>query len=230
MPATEAVVLPTSVRPVKYRIELHPDLERFKFRGVESIAIEVVEATPIIVLNAVELRVESASLHRDGSATTATQITFDEGRQAVTLDFGDTIAPGPATLEVSFSGELNDKLHGFYRSQYTSPDGQQRYLAATQFEATDARRAFPCWDEPAHKASFEVTLVIPSRLVAISNTPIAQEAPAGAGLKSVRFAETPVMSTYLLAFVVGDLTYTGSQYVGANGATRVGVWTTPGKT
>ena len=229
MPATTAVVLPTSVRPVKYRIELHPDLERFTFRGSESIVIEVVEQTAVIMLNAVELQVESASLHREGSATTAKQITFDEPRQEVILDFGDTIAPGQATLEVSFSGKLNDKLHGFYRSQYTSADGQQRYLAATQFEATDARRAFPCWDEPAHKACFEVTLVIPSSLVAISNTAVVQEAPAGTGLKSVRFVETPVMSTYLLAFVVGDLTYTGSQYVGASGTTRVGVWTTPGK-
>ena len=102
-------------------------------------------------------------------------------------------------------------------------------MATTQFEATDARRAFPCWDEPAHKASFDLTLVIPSDLVALSNNPVVEESAAGPGLKSLRFAETPVMSTYLLAFMIGDLTSIESQYTGASGSTKVSVWTTRGK-
>jgi puromycin-sensitive aminopeptidase len=125
-----------------------------------------------------------------------------------------------------FTGELNDKLRGFYRSQYTDANGDTRYLAATQFEATDARRAFPCWDEPERKASFEVILLIPEDMVAVSNTPVVEEGPPWSGLKAVRFAETPVMSTYLLAFIVGDLTYIEKQ---AASGTRVGVWTTRGK-
>tara|TARA_B100000315_G_scaffold185467_1_gene174602 strand:- start:813 stop:3425 length:2613 start_codon:yes stop_codon:yes gene_type:complete len=226
MPASEAAVLPGAVRPTKYWIKLQPDLDRFTFQGEERISIEVVEPTSEIVLNAVELQVEAATLIREGAATDARRITFDKARETVALDFGESIPPGQATLDIKFAGELNDKLCGFYRSQYSGPGGEERYLAATQFEATDARQAFPCWDEPARKAKFEVTLVIPSGLVAISNTPAVEETGAGPGLKSIRFAETPVMSTYLLAFVVGDLTHIEQQ---ATDTTKVAVWTTRGK-
>jgi puromycin-sensitive aminopeptidase len=226
MPASEAAVLPGAVRPVKYWIKLQPDLDQFTFQGEERISIEVAEPTLEIVLNAVELQVETATLLRDGVATGARRVAFDKSRETVTLDFGGSIAPGQATLEIKFAGELNDKLCGFYRSRYTASDGEERYLAATQFEATDARRAFPCWDEPARKARFEVTLVIPSGLVAVSNTPPVEESGAGPDLKTVHFAETPVMSTYLLAFVVGDLTHIEQQ---ATDTTRVAVWTTRGK-
>jgi puromycin-sensitive aminopeptidase len=226
MPTAEAFTLPASVGPASYRIRLQPDLDRFTFQGEESIDIQVVEPTARIVLNADELQIQSATLTRAGVTTAATRITFDKPRERVTLAFGESVPLGEARLDIQFSGALNDKLRGFYRSQYTTPDGEQRYLAATQFEATDARRAFPCWDEPAWKASFQVTLVVPESLAAISNTPVAEESQAGPGLKAVRFAETPVMSTYLLAFVVGDLTFIESQ--GANN-TRVAVWTTRDK-
>ena len=136
---------------------------------------------------------------------------------------------GRYDLDLTFTGTLNDKLHGFYRSQYSGPDGETRYMAATQFEATDARRAFPCWDEPECKAVFQVTLAIPAGLQAISNTPVEQESQPRPGVTELRFAETPVMSTYLLAFVVGDLTAIHGQYQGPGGPTQVSVWTTPGK-
>lgn len=102
-----------------------------------------------------------------------------------------------------FNGQLNDQMRGFYRSVYTV-NGEERTLAVTQFEATDARRAFPCWDEPALKAVFEVTLVVPRDRVVISNMPPSHTELEEGGLKTVRFAETPMMSTYLLAFVVGE--------------------------
>ncbi len=229
MPASETFVLPGTVRPTRYAIKLEPDLGQFTFRGEESIAVEVVETTSEIVLNAIELQVESATLNKDGAAINAKGIRLDASRETVTLDFGQPVTPGKGDLALNFTGFLNDKLHGFYRSQYAGPDGEQRYLAATQFEATDARRAFPCWDEPAHKAIFEVSLAIPSGLKAISNTPVVSESQPQPGLTELRFAETPVMSTYLLAFLVGDLTSVESQYQGIDGATRVAVWTTRGK-
>ena len=226
MPSSEATVLPKTVLPKKYQLKLQPDFSKFTFQGEETVDIEVVEATTEIALNAADLKIASAVLHRSGTSSTATNIALDKSRQTVTLTFAETIPAGDASLEISFTGELNDKLHGFYRSEYTDPEGETRYLATTQFEATDARRAFPCWDEPAHKASFDLTLVIPSDLVAISNNPVVEEVAVEGGLKSLRFGETPVMSTYLLAFVIGDLVAIHEQ---ANERTKVGIYTTRGK-
>ena len=226
MPSSEAIVLPTTVRPKKYRLRLQPDFSNFTFQGEETVDVEVVESTVEIVLNAADLEIASAVLRRNGGSSDATNIALDESRQTATLTFAEPIPAGDASLEISFTGELNDKLHGFYRSEYTAPDGETRYLATTQFEATDARRAFPCWDEPAHKASFDLTLVIPSDLVAVSNNPVVEEVAVDGGFMSLRFGETPVMSTYLLAFVIGDLVAIHQQ---ANERTNVGIYTTRGK-
>ena len=226
MPSADAVVLPANVKPRKYRLTLHPDLQTFTFQGEQTVDVEIVAPTARIVLNAAELEIDEVTLRRNGASTSAQSISLDADSETAILDFGRTLSPGPAQLEMKFSGILNDRLVGFYRSEYQDGEGQTRQLATTQFEPTDARRAFPCWDEPAQKAVFDVTLVFDDSLKAVSNTPIVAEASAGPGLKSVRFGETPVMSTYLLAFVVGDLVSVEAD--AANG-TRIGVWTTRGK-
>ncbi len=226
MPASDAVVLPETARPSKYRIKLQPDLKNFTFDGEQSVDLLILEATSTIVLNSIDLEISNTTLHANGTTLTSKSVTIDKDAETATLDFGETIQPGDARLEMVFTGELNDKLIGFYRSEYTSQDGETRYLATTQFEPTDARRAFPCWDEPAKKATFEVTLVFSDEYQAVSNTPVVEEAVPGPGLKSVRFAETPIMSTYLLVFIVGNLTFIEER---AAGGTTVGVWTTPGK-
>jgi len=229
MPGPDAYVLPQTVRPTKYALKMQPNMEEFTFTGEESISIEVIQATSDIVLNATELEVQSAALAIGGVTSDANKISYNSAKETVTLGFGQQINPGTGSLTLAFTGVLNDKLRGFYRSQYTREDGKEMALATTQFEATDARRAFPCWDEPAHMASFDLTWVIPSDLVAVSNNPVIEESAAGPGLKSLRFAETPVMSTYLLAFMIGDLASIESQYTGASGSTKVAVWTTRGK-
>ena len=226
MPASNAVVLPETARPSKYRIKLQPDLKNFTFDGEQSVDLLILEATSTIVLNSIDLEISNTTLHANGTTLTSKSVTIDKDAETATLDFGETIQPGDARLEMVFTGGLNDKLMGFYRSEYTSQDGETRYLATTQFEPTDARRAFPCWDEPAKKATFEVTLVFSDEYQAVSNTPVVEEAVPGPGLKSVRFAETPIMSTYLLVFIVGNLTSIEER---AAGGTTVGVWTTPGK-
>ena len=226
MPSAEALLLPNTVRPKKYRLTLHPDTETFTFKGSQSIDIDVREPTDRIILNAAELEIGSVSVIHDGSVTACRSVSFDAENETATLDFAAVLTPGEARLDMEFTGVLNDKLLGFYRSEYVNQDGETRYLATTQFEATDARRAFPCWDEPAHKATFEVTLVFAEEYQAVSNSPAVEETSPGPGLKSVRFAETPIMSTYLLAFIVGDLV---SVEQDAPNGTRVGIWTTPGK-
>ena len=226
MLSTDAVTLPPNVTPRRYRLRLQPDLDSFTFSGDQAVDIEILEPTFSITLNAMDLWIRGASVNVDGTAIAAGTISLDSANETATLEFGQELPTGPARLDMSFTGVLNDKLLGFYRSEYVSQDGQARYLATTQFEATDARRAFPCWDEPARKASFDVTLVFAEGLRAVANTPVVEETSPGPGLKSVRFAETPVMSTYLLAFIVGDLVSIEAD--AANG-TRMGIWTTPGK-
>src|SRR5215471_7005039 len=137
-----------------------------------------------------------------------------------------TNGPGEWKLTLRFTGILNDRLHGFYRSTYKDAAGATHTIAATQFEATDARRGFPCWDEPAFKAVFGVTLVVPESLAAVSNCAIVQEEPLGDGRRAVHFADTIRMSTYLVAFVVGELEATDPVMVAS---TPIRVWSVPGK-
>ena len=226
MPSADAVVLPTNVKPRKYRMTLQPDLNSFTFSGEQTIEVDIRVPTARVMLNATELDISEVTLRRDGSSLPASSISLDAETETATLDFARVLSPGPAQLEMKFSGTLNDRLVGFYRSEYQDTHGNTRYLATTQFEATDARRAFPCWDEPAQKAVFDVTLVFDESLEAVSNTPAVEESSPAPGLRSVRFGETPIMSTYLLAFVVGDLA--SVQAEAANGTT-IGVWTTRGK-
>ena len=221
------VTLPSTVRPSSYDLTLEPNLDDFTFRGEETVVVEVREPTTSVVMNAAELEVQSCRVTlRGGEIVVPNETSFDEDAETVTFHFDSTLPAGEASLELAFTGELNDKLRGFYRSRYLDGDGVERYLATTQFEATDARRAFPCWDEPALKAVFKVGLVVPSDMAAVSNMSVASEVDEPGGLKRVEFAHSPVMSTYLLAFVVGDL---GSIERRASDGTLVGVWATKGK-
>ncbi|MDE2715670.1 MAG: M1 family metallopeptidase, partial [Chloroflexota bacterium] len=224
---TTPTMLPTNVRPSAYDLTLQPDFETFTFRGEVDIDIEIREATNEIVMNADEIEIQEARLTRaDGSDVKPGCIDFDKEEETVTLGFDDELSAGEARLHIKFTGELNDKLRGFYRSRYTDSDGTEKYLATTQLEATDARRAFPCWDEPDIKATFKVTLIIPSDLVAVSNMSIVRESEVEPGLKRLEFGETPIMSTYLLAFIIGELSCVERT---ADDGTIVRVYTTRGK-
>ena len=225
MAESGAVMLPKNVRPVHYRLTLTPDLAEATFSGEVSIDLEILEPTDTVVLNAIELDIASASLRLADGSECKVEVTLDNDEETAAFRFGSPLPAGPATLDISFTGELNDKLRGFYRSRYVDASGEERYLATTQFEATDARRAFPCWDEPAMKASFQVTLVVPSDLQAVSNTPVERECEDVGGMRRVEYAKTPVMSTYLLAFVVGDLRSIERR---ADNGTLIRVWATPG--
>jgi puromycin-sensitive aminopeptidase len=201
--------LPRTVLPRRYDLTLTPDLEAATFAGEEAVAVEVVTSTADVVLNAVEIEIDEATARvGDGDPLPAT-VSFDAEAERATLHFPSELPAGDATLTLRFRGVLNDKLVGFYRSTFTDDHGAERVLATTQMEATDARRAFPCWDEPDAKAVFGVTLVVPDDLLAISNAGEVGREPAGDGKVAVRFADTMPMSTYLVAFVVGPLVATG---------------------
>jgi puromycin-sensitive aminopeptidase len=217
--------LPRTVVPERYDLRLEPDLTTLTFRGEETITVTIAESVREVVLNAVELAVDEAiAVDGRGREQRAT-VTLDDAAERCHLVFAEPLAQGTGRLRLVFRGTLNDKLRGFYRSVYKDPSGVSRTMAATQFEATDARRGFPCWDEPAFKAVFAVTLVIDPGLTAVSNTRIVGETREGAR-KVVRFADTIKMSTYLVAFVVGELEHTEPSRVGS---TPVSIWCVPGK-
>ncbi len=221
------VRLPTNVRPVNYLLTLTPELEKFTFAGEETIDIEIREATNRIELHALELEISHCDVKLpDGTTIPSQNIEMDAKAETAIITLGSAIPAGSAALNLRFTGILNDQLRGFYRSQYIGPGGETKYLATTQFEATDARRAFPCWDEPAVKATYQVTLVVPQDLAAICNNAEESVTPVAGGLKAVRFKETPKMSTYLLAFIVGDLACVQDS---APNGTLVRVWATRGR-
>jgi puromycin-sensitive aminopeptidase len=200
--------LPTDVTPVRYELELAPDLDAATFAGSVAIAVTVHSPVTEIVLNALELDIDEAWVLDASGERLDTTVRLDAESERAFLALPGELRAGPATVHARFRGILNDKLHGFYRSTFTDGDGATRTIATTQMEATYARMAFPCWDEPAHKAVFAVSLVVPTDATALSNGAETEREPAGDGLVRVRFADTIPMSTYLVAFVVGPLEVT----------------------
>jgi puromycin-sensitive aminopeptidase len=218
--------LPRTVVPSRYDVRLEPDLDTATYVGQQAVQVEVRDEVDEVQLNAVELtftRVEAEG--PDGSRLEGTA-SLDPATDRVHLRFPRALRSGEWTLRLEFCGILNDQLHGFYRSTFKDAEGRTHVMAATQFEAVDARRAFPCWDEPALKAVFGVTLVVPDGYTAISNTAPIREEPAGPGRRAVTFGDTIRMSTYLVAFIVGELESTEPVMVGK---TPLRVWSVRGK-
>jgi puromycin-sensitive aminopeptidase len=203
-PETRNYRLPRTVIPSKYEIRLVPDLSQFKFDGEEVVHVEVREPVKEILLNALELEIHEAEISNLQGTKHSGNVSLDEQNERAKLTFKETIQPGQWLLRLKFSGSLNDKLRGFYRSKYKDEQGNEKWIATTQFEATDARRAFPCWDEPDFKAVFKSSLVVDGRLTALSNAGVETERPLEGGKKEVNFKETIKMSTYLVAYVVGE--------------------------
>ena len=208
------------MEPLRYRIELVPDLGAAQFSGSVEIDVRVHEQTDRIVLNAAELEISGATVSPpagEAGEPAEASISLDEAAERLVLTTAAPIARGDAAVRLSFKGTLNDKLRGFYRSTFTDVEGRIHTIATTQMESTDARRAFPCWDEPDRKATFEVTLVVDEDLAAFSNSPVVEDRRVevdGAPKRAVRFAPTMKMSSYLVAFVVGPLVATEPMDVG----------------
>ena len=192
--------------PTRYDVELQPHLATATFTGSVEIAITVEEPADELVLNADELEITGCLV--DGEPA---DHRLDPAHERLFVTPSAPLQPGHHTLSITFDGVLNDKLRGFYRSTYRDADGREHVIATTQMQSTDCRRAFPCWDEPDFKAVFGVTLVIEPEMLAVSNGPeIARERrhTASGERVAVRFADTMVMSSYLVAFVVGPLAAT----------------------
>ncbi|MFY9559164.1 MAG: M1 family metallopeptidase [Terriglobales bacterium] len=213
--------LPVLARPVNYKLTFAPDFGKNIFAGQETISVQVLKPTSQVVLNAVEIDFLSASI-TSGGVTREARVTIDKDKQMATLAVEKALAAGPATIQIHYNGLLNDQLRGFYLGK----DEQGRKYAVTQFESTDARRAFPSFDEPAYKATFDITVIADKPHVAISNAKVLSDTPGpAAGKHTVKFATSAKMSSYLVAIAVGQF----EALEGEADGIPIRVWGTPGK-
>ena len=199
--------LSENVLPQKYDLLFSPEAQKGVFTGKESIDLEIKAPTSVIVMNSLDLKVANAQIVSSlpGAAPVALQVKYEPALERITFTASRPIAPGKYSLECNFNGILNDKLVGFYRSSFKDKKGKTHFLATTQMEPSDARRMFPCFDEPAMKASFKIRTLIGKDLVAISNGAVEKESEDKvSGKKLVAFVETPRMSSYLVALCVGE--------------------------
>src|SRR5881392_2809382 len=215
--------LPKNVVPTDYSIRIVPNIDKFAFTGAETVKVKVRSPVRQLVLNALELEIVDASL--DGKALPKSAIKIDKEEELLTLELPSELPPGDHTLALSFSGKINQQGQGLFYVHYQEQgSGAQKIMLGTQFEATDARRFFPCWDEPAFRAHFQLTVVVPENWLAVSNMPVDSEKKIDGG-KEVRFSATPPMSSYLNVFVAGELDLIESR----SGPTQIRVIATKGK-
>ncbi len=208
------------VTPINYELTFEPDLKRFTFDVTESISIVCNKSTSTITMHCAELKIKSCKVQSAGKLIKSTHKT-NEKKEELQIKLESKIK-GKATINLEFQGILNDRLLGFYRSQYKQ-GGKTKYLATTQFEAADARRAFPCWDEPQTKATFDISIIAENKFTAISNMPVKSKKKIG-NKTIYKFFKTPLVSTYLIYLGVGEFEY----LTGNSGKIKIRVITTKG--
>jgi aminopeptidase N len=212
--------LPEVARPDNYKLTFKPDLEKATFEGDETIATRLLKPSSDITLNAVDIDFHDVTI-TSGGATQKAKVTPEKEKEMVVLSVEKPLSAGPATIHITYTGILNDEMRGLYLGK----DDKGRKYAASQFEATDARRAFPSFDEPDYKATFDITAVADADQVAISNYKVVSDTPGPGNKHTVKFATTAKMSSYLAALVVGNFEYIEGSVDGI----PIRVYSTPGK-
>jgi puromycin-sensitive aminopeptidase len=220
--------LPGTVVPVSYKIFIEPDLEKSVFAGSEEIDLQILKPVKTIVLNDAGIKVLEAECQLpDARVPSKLKVGYDREVEQISLQLPQALQPGHCMVSMKFEGTMNDRSKGFFRSSFRDHVGHKHWLAATQMEPTDARRMFPCFDEPQYKATFSISASIDPDGEAISNAPVHKEIFNGkAKRKIVQFDETPRMSTYLVALAIGPFVHTEPIIV--NGV-PIRIWCNPGK-
>ena len=212
--------LPKDVVPERYEIAVTPHIKAMSMTGHESVTLKVRSATDRLVFNS--LNETLTRVRFDGQPVKS--VASDDEHQLTTVRLARPASVGSHRLSFDYSGKIEARPQGLFLQPYAYPGGSSGQMLATQMESTDARRMFPCWDEPAFRAVFELTVTVPSGWAALSNMPVSQRTVHGS-LETVRFEPTPKMPSYLVAFVGGDLGHLS----GASGATKLGVWAVRGQ-
>jgi aminopeptidase N len=193
--------LPKQVVPSEYAIRIMPDIEKHTFSGSETVKLNAREPVQQLVLNALEITIIKATI--DGKPVSASAIKVDDKQETLTI--AAQLTAGNHQLDLEFTGKINQQGQGLYYAPYQEQGtGAKKIMLGTQFEATDARRMFPCWDEPSFRARFQLTAVVPENFEAVSNMPVEKESKVAGG-KEIRFAPTPPMASYLNVFCAGEL-------------------------
>ncbi len=218
--------LPRNAIPIHYTIRAMPDAANLRFAATVAIDLTVTQPSRALTLNAAELSFETVTVTPQGGKPMAAQVAVNADAQTVTFSFPRVLAKGRYRLDITYAGVINTQANGLFALDYSDNDGARQRALFTQFEAPDARRFFPGWDEPAYKTSYDLAVVVPAGQMAVSNTPAASETTLPGGAREIRFATTPRMSSYLLFFGMGNL----ERATMKAGATEVGVVTGAGNT
>jgi aminopeptidase N len=218
--------LPRGAAPSHYAIEVTPDAANLRFTGKAAIDLTVSTSLPALVLNAADLTIASVSLTPAGGKPIKGMAKIDADAQTVTFDFGKPLGTGQYRLDVAYAGVINTQANGLFALDYTDNAGAAKRALFTQFEAPDARRFVPSFDEPSYKATFDLSAVIPTGQMAVGNMPVKSSTDLGGGKTRVTFGTSPKMSSYLLFFGLGEL----DRATKMAGSTEVGVITGKGNT
>ncbi len=216
--------LPKSTYPNRYEIELDVNLDKFSYTGTQKINLNVVETTNKIVLNSVGIDVTKAKI-QNTKQDISLEVSYIEEDEKIVFESQETLSEGVYELYIEFNSEITNDLKGFYKSSYMSEDGEKKWIATTQFEPTAARSAFPCWDEPEYKAIFSMTIITDEKYLRVSNEMVIEEEKIENNKMRTKFADSMKMSSYLVAFVIGDLEAT---VVGKSKTTDIRIIHRPG--
>ena len=214
--------LPKTARPRHYTLRIQPDLAARTTTGTARIELEVLQPVTELVLNALELNIDSAALVDNPAHPVSLTPQLDPAQRTLTLPVA--LAAGLHVITIDYRGKIGTGAEGFFIDKYPTPSGDKLMLG-TQFEPTDARRVFPCWDEPVYRATYDITLVVPEKLMAVANMPVEKETPVPGGWKEVVFARTPAMASYLVALYAGEF----EAVEGEQDGVKLRILTTEGK-
>ena len=218
-------ILPKVAKPIRYEVKLDINLSNFEYTGFQDVELEIIEETQSFEVNAIDIEIVTASLFNEDGEKLDLAFEYMKDLERISFSANENITVGKYSLQLEFNSTITNDLKGFYKSQFLDLNDNVNWIATTQFEPTSARNAFPCWDEPEYKAVFSIALTSDEKYLRISNEKVLSENKLKDGRVETLFVDSMKMSTYLVAFVIGELEVTE---VGSVGDTKIRIIHRPG--